>query len=231
VVATALTLLRLALAPALVFAITRESPLAASAIFFAAVATDFADGHAARRSGVVSPWGGLFDHGVDAVFCTAGTAALACAGVLPVLLPPLIAIAFLQYALDSRWQGGEAAAQRAEGERRRAPAWQGGEAAAQRAGKAEGRAARRSRAEIARTGERRQAPRGLRASSLGRFNGIAYYVVVAIPIVRDTLGLGWPGPLLVRLIAWGLVATTAASILDRVRLLLRARSARALASE
>ena len=110
-VATALTLLRLALAPVLVFAITRESPLAASAVFFAAVATDFADGHAARRSGFVSPWGGLFDHGVDAVFCTAGTAALACAGVLPVLLPPLIAIAFIQYALDSRWQGGAAAAQ------------------------------------------------------------------------------------------------------------------------
>jgi len=199
VVATALTLLRLALAPVLVFAITRESPLAASAVFFAAVATDFADGHAARRSGFVSPWGGLFDHGVDAVFCTAGTAALACAGVLPVLLPPLIAIAFIQYALDSRWQGGAAAAQRAEGERRRAPAW--------------------------------LTARGLHASALGRFNGIAYYVAVAVPIVRDTLGLGWPGPLLVRLLAWGLVATTVASILDRVRLLLRARSARALASE
>ena len=206
-VATALTLLRLALAPVLVLAITRESPLAASAVFFAAVATDFADGHAARRSGFVSPWGGLFDHGVDAVFCTAGTAALACAGVLPVLLSPLIAIAFVQYALDSRWQGGAAAAQRAR--------------------KAEGRASRT---------DLRRAPAwlaasGLHASALGRFNGIAYYVVVAVPIVRDTLGLGWPGPLLVRLLAWGLVATTAASILDRVRLLLRARSARALASE
>jgi phosphatidylglycerophosphate synthase len=173
VVATALTFLRLALAPVLVLAITRESPLAASAVFFAAVATDVADGHAARRSGFVSPWGGLFDHGVDAVFCTAGTAALVCAGVLPVLLPPLIAIAFIQYALDSR----------------------------------------------------RVTARGLHASALGRFNGIA------VPIVRDTLGLGWPGPLLVRLLAWGLVATTAASILDRLRLLLRARSARAFASE
>jgi hypothetical protein len=99
--------------------------------------------------------------------------------VLPVLLPPLIAIAFIQYALDSRWL----------------------------------------------------TARGLHASALGRFNGIAYYVVVAVPIVRDTLGLGWPGPLLVRLLAWGLVATTAASILDRLRLLLRARSARAFASE
>jgi molybdopterin-containing oxidoreductase family iron-sulfur binding subunit len=57
-------------------------------------------------------------------------------------------------------QGGEAAAQRAEGERRQAPAEQGGEAAAQRARKAEGRAASRRRAEAGsrETGERRRAP-------------------------------------------------------------------------
>ena len=195
-VATALTLLRLALAPVLVFAITRESPLAASAVFFVAVATDAADGHAARRAGSVSPWGGLLDHGVDAVFCTAGTAALASAGVLPVLLPPLIAVAFVQYAVDSRW---------------RAPAWQGGAAAAQRA-----------------EGERRQAPAelaagGLRPSALGRWNGIAYYVIVAVPIVRDALALGWPGPATVRALAWGLVATTVVSIVSRVVSLRTAR--------
>ena len=191
-VANALTLLRLALAPVLVLAIARDEPLAASAIFFVAVATDFADGRAARRSGVVSPWGGLFDHGVDAVFCTAGTAALACAGALPALLPPLIAVAYVQYALDSRWQGGAAAAQRAR--------------------KAEGRA---SRADV------RRAPawlaaRGLRPSALGRWNGIAYYVIVAVPIVRDALGLAWPGSATVQVLAWGLVATTVVSIVSRV---------------
>ena len=183
-VANALTLLRLALAPVLVLAIARDEPLAASAVFFVAVATDFADGDAARRSGVVSPWGGLFDHGADAVFCTAGTAALACAGVLPAVLPPLIAVAYVQYALDSRWQGGAAAAQRAEGERRRAPAW--------------------------------LAARGLRPSALGRWNGIAYYVIVAVPIVRDALGLAWPGSATVQALAWGLVATTVVSIISRV---------------
>ena len=123
-----------------------------------------ADGHAARRSRVVSPWGGRFDHGVDATFCIAGTTALACAGVLPALLPPLIAVAFVQYALDSRIP----------------------------------------------------AAGGLRPSALGRWNGIAYYVIVAVPIVRDTLGLAWPGSATVRALAWGLVATTVVSIVSRV---------------
>ena len=163
-VANALTLLRLALAPVLVLAIARDAPLAASAVFFVAVATDFADGHAARRAGSVSPWGGRFDHGVDATFCIAGTTALACAGVLPAVLPPLIAVAFVQYALDSRIP----------------------------------------------------AAGGLRPSALGRWNGIAYYVIVAVPIVRDTLGLAWPGPATVQALAWGLVATTVVSIVSRV---------------
>jgi hypothetical protein len=100
------------------------------------------------------------------------------------VLPPLIAVAYVQYALDSRWQGGAAAAQRAEGERRRAPAW--------------------------------LAARGLRPSALGRWNGIAYYVIVAVPIVRDALGLAWPGSATVQVLAWGLVATTVVSIVSRV---------------
>jgi hypothetical protein len=65
--------------------------------------------------------------------------------------------------------------------------------------------------------------RGLRASALGRWNGIAYYVIVAVPVVRDALGLGWPGAGLVRALGWALVATTLLSISDRLRLLARAR--------
>ncbi len=172
--ANALTLFRLALAPFLVFAIARESYPAASAIFFLAVATDFADGDVARRSGAASPRGAFFDHVVDAIFCTAGTAALAHAGTLPAVLPPLIAAAFLQYAVDSRIMS----------------------------------------------------VRGLRASALGRWNGIAYYVIVAIPIVRDGLGLAWPDGFWVAMLGWGLVVTTVASILDRARLLFRSRSSR-----
>ncbi|MGH0035968.1 MAG: CDP-alcohol phosphatidyltransferase family protein [Myxococcota bacterium] len=59
------------------------------------------------------------------------------------------------------------------------------------------------------------AGRPLRASFLGRWNGIAYFVVLGIPVVRDGLGLGWPGGALVAAIGWALVATTAVSMADR----------------
>ncbi len=68
---------------------------------------------------------------------------------------------------------------------------------------------------------RHVAARGLRASSLGRWNGIAYYVIVAVPIVRDTLGWTWPEPGFVMLLGWVLVATTVTSMLDRLYVTLR----------
>ena len=171
--ANALTLLRLLAAPALVWAIATGRLGTAHALFWLAVATDFADGWAARRWHEATPLGGLVDHAVDATFVTAGAAALAWQCVLPVALPPLIALAFLQYALDSRYLTAQ----------------------------------------------------GLRGSPLGRWNGIAYYVIVAVPIVRDALSLGWPGPGLVTALAWTLVASTLLSMADRLRLLLAARRA------
>ncbi len=59
--------------------------------------------------------------------------------------------------------------------------------------------------------------RPLRGSRLGRWNGIAYYVVVAVPVVRDALGLGWPSAWWVRALGWALVATSAASMVERGR--------------
>jgi hypothetical protein len=44
-------------------------------------------------------------------------------------------------------------------------------------------------------------------------------VIAAIPIVRDAFALGWPGPTLVSALAWVLIASTIASMLDRLRLL------------
>ena len=169
--ADALTLLRLLAAPLFVLAVRAGSPLPASAIFALAAATDFADGRVARARGESSARGGFLDHAVDAVFVSSGAAALASVGALPVLLAPLIAVAFLQYALDSRLMRSS----------------------------------------------------GLRASPLGRWNGIAYFVIVAIPVVRDALGLGWPGAGLVRALGWALVASTLLSISDRLRLVARAR--------
>lgn len=161
--ANGLTLLRLLAAPALVAAVLTGESSAAAALFAFAVATDLADGWVARRYREVTPLGGLADHGADALFVTAGSAALASRGELPLGLPVAIAFAFSQYVLDSR------------------------------------------------PGSR------LRGSSLGRWNGIAYFVALGIPIVRDALGLGWPGPPVVRAFGWLLVATTIASVLDRFR--------------
>lgn len=171
--ANALTSLRLLAAPALVWAIGTQHAGAAHALFWLAVATDLADGWAARRWGEATPLGGLVDHAVDATFVAAGATALAWRGVLPAALPPLIALAFVQYALDSRLL----------------------------------------------------VARGLRGSPLGRWNGIAYYVIVAVPVVRDALDLGWPGPGLVEALGWALVATTLLSMADRARLVLAARKA------
>ena len=103
--ANSLSALRLGLVLPLVVAIVHARPVLATACFALAVATDFADGWVARRYGESSPLGGLVDHAVDATFVTAGSAALAAQCVLPAALPPLIAVAFLQYVIDSRLVG------------------------------------------------------------------------------------------------------------------------------
>jgi phosphatidylglycerophosphate synthase len=158
--ANALTGLRLAAAPALAAAIGAEAHAQAALLFAAAVATDFADGALARRSGAASRLGGLFDHATDALFVTLGLSALALRGELTALLPLFVALAFAQYALDSRVTEG----------------------------------------------------RALRGSSLGRWNGIAYYVLLGIPVVRDALGFGWPPAAWVAALAFVLVLSTLVSM-------------------
>ncbi len=63
----------------------------------------------------------------------------------------------------------------------------------------------------------------LRASRLGRWNGIGYFIVAGVPIVRDALNLPWPLPEWVMAGGWLLVASTVASMFDRAQALLRAR--------
>ena len=163
--ANALSAVRLVCAPVCAWAILAEhAPLAAGA-FAVAVATDFADGPLARRRNEASAIGGFIDHGVDALFCAAALAALAATDLMPAPLPPLVAAAFAQYALDSRTPKG----------------------------------------------------RQLRASRLGRYNGIAYYALVGIPVARDALALPWPGNALILSLGWLLAGTTVCSMLDRLR--------------
>jgi len=67
----------------------------------------------------------------------------------------------------------------------------------------------------------------LRASRLGRWNGIAYFVALGTPVVRDGLGLGLPGDAVVSTFGWMLVASTVVSMADRALALSRTRADRA----
>jgi phosphatidylglycerophosphate synthase len=169
--ANALTAVRIVCGPLLVLALQGRAAWPAFALFWLAVATDALDGRVARRFGESSALGGFLDHVTDAAFVSLGLAALVLRGEAPALLPALVALAFFQYALDSR----------------------------------------------AATGSR------LRASALGRWNGIAYFVPIGTVVVRDALGLGWPGTALVLGLGWLLVASTLLSMADRVRALMRSR--------
>jgi len=57
--------------------------------------------------------------------------------------------------------------------------------------------------------------RALRASSLGRVNGIAYYVLLGAVLLRDALALAAPSDGAVAFLAWTLVASTVVSMADR----------------
>ena len=100
--ANGVTSIRLLLAPLLVWAVARHRVDLGAIVYLVAVATDLADGRIARHRGEVSALGGLFDHATDAFFVSMGLAAFAFRGATPSLLPPVIALAFIQYALDSR---------------------------------------------------------------------------------------------------------------------------------
>lgn len=65
------------------------------------------------------------------------------------------------------------------------------------------------------------AGRPLRASRLGRWNGVAYFVALGTPVVRDALGLPFPPDAWVFGLGWLLVVSTGVSMLDRALALLR----------
>lgn len=55
----------------------------------------------------------------------------------------------------------------------------------------------------------------LRASRIGRYNGIAYFVLVGMPIMRNALGLSFPSDALLLGAGWILVISTILSMVDR----------------
>lgn len=101
-----LSLSRVALIPAIAGAILRDAGAVSIGIFSIAVITDVLDGRIARRRQQTSQLGTVLDHGSDAAFVVAVCALCAYLGLLPAILAPLIAIAFIQYLLDSRTMEG-----------------------------------------------------------------------------------------------------------------------------
>jgi len=69
------------------------------------------------------------------------------------------------------------------------------------------------------------AGRTLRASWLGRVNGIGYFVLASVIVYRNALGLGLPGDAAIEAFAWLLTLSTVASMLHRARGWLSARGA------
>ncbi len=165
----ALSVSRVPLAGLSFYTIINDQWLLQAMIVVCAVATDIVDGRIARRWQQVSPLGGLLDHGSDALFVTATLGALALGGLVPMLLPVLVAAAFTQYVLDSN-------------------ALQG---------------------------------RPLRASFIGRNNGIAYFVLAGFPGMQHALGLYLVPDDYIYWAGWVLIGTSVISMLDRLVALLR----------
>lgn len=165
-IAHAFTALRLLAVPPFAWSMSRadaEAAWIAAGLILLAIFTDLVDGRIARVLGTASAAGRAFDHGVDFTFVSAGLVGLALRGVVPWLLPILVAVAFAQYVVDSTLV------------------------------------------------HRR---RELLMSSLGRWNGILYFVPPIGDVVARLL-LPALAPL-VTLLAWLLVASTLASIADRL---------------
>ncbi len=165
-----LTGVRLGLAVPLAVAFARPDFLDAglvAVLLAVALATDYLDGIVARRRGTASASGQLFDHGTDCLFVTAGLTGAALAGLVPLALPALVAVAFCQYVFDSYLVH------------------------------------RRKR---------------LRMSTIGRWNGIGYFVPLVLlaaarlevaPVLTAALAPA------ARLTAYALVVSTLVSIADR----------------
>lgn len=68
--------------------------------------------------------------------------------------------------------------------------------------------------------------KALRTSFLGRNNGIAYYVLLGIPVFVQALQWSWPSSFGIHLLAWLIVASTLASMSDRAVTFYLSRRAR-----
>ena len=163
-ISNGLTSMRLVAAPVFYWTIVNQLWGPACLLFWLAVASDMIDGRIARARGETSAFGGILDHGSDAIFVSLGSAALATLALSPAFLSILIFAAFLQYALDSKILSGHP----------------------------------------------------LRASVIGRWNGVCYFIAPGVFVTREALGWSIPADRFIAGLGWLLVASTVISMSDRL---------------
>jgi phosphatidylglycerophosphate synthase len=165
-----LSVSRVILIPALAGALLQHVGWLSIMLFGVVVVSDILDGYVARKTRQASIWGARLDHGSDAIFVTAITGVFAYLGLLPVLLPCVIAVAFSQYSIDSTFTGNP----------------------------------------------------GLRSSKIGRWNGIAYFVITGLAIFVHVFVTHLAIRELLATLGMVLVVTTMISIIARVLYFLKA---------
>lgn len=101
-IANGLTFARLLISPINVWCILERKFIVCGALFVIAVVSDVFDGIFARRLSSPSRIGGILDHSADCLFVSSALFALAVHGYVPILLPILVVLAFVQYVLDSQ---------------------------------------------------------------------------------------------------------------------------------
>ena len=101
-IANGLTLARLVISPINVWCILERQFVLSGVLFVLAVVSDVFDGIFARRQARASRIGGILDHSADCLFVSSALFALAFQGSVPIFLPILVVLAFIQYVLDSR---------------------------------------------------------------------------------------------------------------------------------
>lgn len=100
--ANAISASRIALTPLVAWALLEDHTGLTLSGLALVIASDLLDGVVARRRHEVTAFGMLLDHSADALFVTVLAAVGAHLGLLPAAFAPIIALAFMQYALDSR---------------------------------------------------------------------------------------------------------------------------------
>lgn len=101
-IANGLTLARLVISPINMWCILERQFLLSGVLFVLAVVSDVFDGIFARRQARANRIGGILDHSADCLFVSSALFALAFQGSVPIFLPILVVLAFIQYVLDSR---------------------------------------------------------------------------------------------------------------------------------